>query len=569
MTAPVRKRSSWLEHPLTRGQILALGVILLAVPVWLFADGFGWYYRFDPFRNFVLVLDDFPYLAACRTRPSLIAHLLTPHNAHVVPLFRIWTYFLCAAAGNLANLSVTLGSASYLPIVLVMGAGGVLVARETKSGAVGLAAMAGLGITTVMEPAATWFSASQAVWAGLFVLLTLLALQSWVTHRGRWRVVLALLCSIAAPMFWSGGYAAGPVGAFYLFASRERRSRQVEWILLATTLSIGSLFFIIGRSHRAARAVTFNLGPSNLLRGVGNSLQAIVEVLFLHNLGMDGATTAPQAAVLCVGLGLLWWLSRVGRGPVLPLEAAGAALVALSFGMVFTFRGEYAYESLRDYGWYHAIPQIGFVLFASGCWQAWAGSGAVRGILRSRRREGLVVIGLVIALCLLQLPRAQRLFMSRVPPRTLFERKQYPIPYLQRLRAIYLVSDRADRQRRGLARLDAAETAATRMHLSRGALRRALGSVGVPGWPEQVKDQDALDLLDLPDDGPDVDPSRLRGLQELLAPEPEQPPPWIPPGETWPPKPGKDDGGGPPREEEEAAWRSREASKASRVGESP
>ncbi len=110
------------------------------------------------------------YLARSRTPAALREHLFTPHNGHVVPLFLLETHVLARMAGTLEALPAVLGWASYATIVLAMAATGHVVARETGRVARGLAAMAAVGLTSVLGPALLWYAAGQALAAGTMVL---------------------------------------------------------------------------------------------------------------------------------------------------------------------------------------------------------------------------------------------------------------------------------------------------------------------------------------------------------------------------------------------------------------
>ena len=121
--------------------------------------------------------------------------------------------------------------------------------------------------------------------------------------------------------------------------------------------------------------------------------------------------------------------------------------------MVFFFRGDMPYEDLRPVGWYHAIPQVGAVLFAAGWWsRADLGPGFFG---RADEPRGLLTVLMVSrASSLSRSPRAARLFLAAVPPMTAAEADLFKIPELQRLRAVYLADEHARRQARALVRLE-------------------------------------------------------------------------------------------------------------------
>ena len=180
-----------------------VGLVLCASPLWLWAVPLRWYF---------LKADDFVYIARSRTPAALSKYLLAAHNGHVVPLFRLETHLLTRLAGSMEAIPGVLGWASYATLLMAMAAVGHLVARETGRMTPGLAAMAAVGLSTVLGPALLWYSAGQALAAGTMVILMLIALQSWRMTGAGWAFAMAMVATLAAPMLWSGGFAAGPVG---------------------------------------------------------------------------------------------------------------------------------------------------------------------------------------------------------------------------------------------------------------------------------------------------------------------------------------------------------------------
>ena len=88
-----------------------LGLLICAAPALLWGQAL---------RSYFLHLDDFVYLSGSRTGQALLANLLRPHNAHVVPLFRIETFLLARLAGSLRQLPAVLGLACYLTLLSAM-----------------------------------------------------------------------------------------------------------------------------------------------------------------------------------------------------------------------------------------------------------------------------------------------------------------------------------------------------------------------------------------------------------------------------------------------------------------
>ncbi len=186
----------WLCTPAPAWLVPVLAALILATPAWLL---------WDDLRDFSLLRDDFDYIAQSRTWPMTVAHLFDPHNVHVVPIFRIWTFLLVTIAGRLPDLPAVFASSSYIGLIAAMVAVAWVVARETRQPAAGLSAMAVLGISTVSHPAVTWFSASQALWAGTAILVTIALAQSWAEKGGANRLAAVGLATFLAPAIWSGG----------------------------------------------------------------------------------------------------------------------------------------------------------------------------------------------------------------------------------------------------------------------------------------------------------------------------------------------------------------------------
>jgi hypothetical protein len=275
-------------------------------------------------------------------------------------------------------------------------------------------------------------------------------------------------------------------------------------------------------------------------QAVRSTAIAIPEVLVLRNLGIDGALTAAQGAVFCCAL--VWWWSRIGVGRVSRLEAAGAVLTVGGYLMVYYFRGYMSYENMRLLGWYQGIPEIGAVLFAAGWWsrcrQAESGRPARRPGLT--RRELLAIVMLAFALLVLHLPRAARLALERAPEMTVEEAAKFPIPELQRLRAVLLADEHLKLQRRALVRLESAERVARELGIGRRTIRRTFGHVLVPGMPRFLDEYDASSLLALPesDQRPENQTAAREALYQYMVVEPDYVAPWLARPAT--PPPGRD-----------------------------
>src|SRR5262249_13851834 len=153
--------------PLGRRATAALALAVCLVPAWLFADPLQYYWVYG---------DDWEYVASSRTFSRAIEHMFAPHNVHVVPVWRIVSpggAGVVAAARRLSGLQPALAAAAYGTFTAVLLLAGRLVARETGRSALAIGAMVALSTTSLMEPAGSWYAASQAAGAGLGVLIML------------------------------------------------------------------------------------------------------------------------------------------------------------------------------------------------------------------------------------------------------------------------------------------------------------------------------------------------------------------------------------------------------------
>ncbi len=282
---------------------ILLGLILCAGPLWLWGV---------PLRWFFLKSDDFVYLARSRTPAALRDHLVPPHNGHVVPLFLLETHLLARLAGSLEALPAVLGWASYATVVLAMAATGHVVAWETGRTVAGLAAMAAVGLTSVLGP--TLLVVRGRPGAG--------GRDDGRGHAGgaaglagRRRVV------VAGP-----GPAGGDGGAPVLVGRLCRRPGRHGLSLgrrparlparggdpRGCSLAMAVLVWCVaGRGFAPASHLA--AAPAGRAAGDGrgaHTAQAVCEALVLNNLGLDATTTAGQALLFCALLAGLWWWSR-------------------------------------------------------------------------------------------------------------------------------------------------------------------------------------------------------------------------------------------------------------------
>jgi hypothetical protein len=464
-----------------------------------------------PLQWFELKSDDFVYIARSRTAASLWSHLLAPHNGHVVPLFLVETHLLARLAGSLEAMPAVYGWATYATLVLSMALTGHLVAWETGRPAYGLAGMAAVGFTSVLGTAVLWYSAGQALAAGSMILAMLAALQAWRARGSWWLLVLAALAALAAPLFWTPGYTAGLVGAAYLWSDGRGVCRRAA----AMPLVVSAMTFLIARDVAPRIFTTISFDSEMRVRmvldaapAVAHSAQAICEALIFNNLGLDTTTTEAQALVIGLVVAGLWvWTRRrpdanrpLSVPRVNPLEAAGAVLVASSFGMIYVVRGtESTFDGLRALGWYNAIPELGAVLFVAGWWSGRIESPPPKTIKPPPRIELLVFVLFAATMLVLQAPRADRVIFQYEGLSAKFGGGSYsrtPGDLAQQARA----------QRQALLELDRLERSARQRGLGRAGIRRDADRVMVPGMPVGFDGVGSTELLDVPDSTHDSGP---------------------------------------------------------------
>jgi hypothetical protein len=472
-----------------------LALAICAGPLWLWGV---------PLRSFDIKSDDFVYLARSRSASSLRAHLIAPHNGHIVPLFLLETHVLTLLAGLLEALPVVLSWASYATLVLSIALVGHLVAWETGRAAAGLAAMTAVGLTSVLGPALLWYSASQALAAGAMILAMLAALQAWRARQSWWLLVVAATAAVAAPLLWTAGYTAGLVGAAYLWADGRRACRRAAALPLIVSVATFAVVrvalprLLTKPSHDSELLPHVIISPTS---AAIHTAQATCEALIFNNLGLDAPTTASQAVLIVLALVALWVWTRCrfdsrsspSSLTINPLEAAGAALVAASFGMIFAVRGiETTFVGLRTLGWYDAIAELGAVLFIAGWLSGPTKAPPPQAIEPPQQPELLIFALFAVAMLVLQRPRVDRVIYE-------YDGLSAPSSGDQATRTPAELVERARTQRRALAMLDRLEQSALKRGLGLAAIRLEASRVMIPGMPAGFPGVGPVELLDVPD----------------------------------------------------------------------
>ncbi len=459
----------------------------------------------SPLEWYCLKLDDFVYLARSRTAASLEQHLLAPHNGHVVPLFLLQTHILARLAGSLEATPRWLSWASYGTLVAAIALVGHIVAWETGKAALGLAAMAAAGFSTVLGPAILWYAAGQALEAGVVILVMLAALQGWRARGSPWLLALGILAAAAAPLFWTAGYTAGLAGLAYLASDGRRACRLASGLPILGSSITGLVVWWLARPAATATSAISERVNEILgnLSTIGTHIsQAICEALVISNLGLDAATSAGQSVILLGIVVVVWIWSRGGLGfassksrwRLNPLEAAGATLIISNLALIFAARGpRMTYDNLRALGWYHAIPELGAVLFAAGWWTGRTSSPPPRSIAVPQFRDLAGVALFAAIMFLMQAPRAERVtFQYDGAASEIFSGARATAP-----RTKADLAKRARRQRKALAELDKVERMARESGTDGAKLLESRSFLEVPGMPTTVKDFGVAELLDL------------------------------------------------------------------------
>ncbi len=513
---------AWNRQQLRRPFKVLLALIVVLGPYVLFYRPYD-RIPIDPILNYRLQSDDFAYIAASRTLPRAISNLFVPHNAHIVPTWRMTTWCLVAMSGRLSKVPFVLGFATYAVLAVLMLSTGLFVSRETKREALGWASACFVATTSIQYTAGTWYSAGQPIWAGLGILLTLFCAQNFKnTGKRRWLAAAAASTWIAGG-FWTIGHASGPAAAVYLFADSALKIRKLAWVpLLSSILAVG-LFFGLGR--KAFDVTVSTNGRTTLeavkpVMGLWHTVRAIPENLVFGNLGQDVFVDAWPGLVLTSLLLLSWAWSRRAKGRITPLEASGFVIMSLSYFVELSFRGYSPYSSIRGWvPWYEAVPHLGLVLWLAG----WA--SAVSAPLEKTPRQKLTVAGaltivaLEIALLLMHTPRTDRLFVKSLPAMNEAERLRLPVLSLQRLRAGYLLAECTSAQHKHLIRYEEAERLAAKLGIGLDSIKEVFGWVAMPELP---KAYNAADMLDLPPNGRKVDAQTIkRELEPWLEYQPE------------------------------------------------
>lgn len=525
-------------RPVPKTWVAAMAIAFCLGAAWLLAD---------PLETYRLYGDDFEYIGTSRTFPRAFAHLFTPHNVHIVPVWRIVTALVIWFAGDLERLQETLAATTFGILASSMLLAGRFVARETNSTALGLAATIAFGTTSLMWPGGVWYSAGQATAASLVILIMLRYLQVWRRSRRLLFLIAAVFASLAAAWCWTVGLVSGFVGAVYL--AFDRRGSRARWgavpLIVVSLIAAGLDLRLGGKGIENQAPISFGGRSANeafhASVGVSHTIQGIAERLILTGLAIVAELNLAQSAVLLSGFAAIWyWTRRFDPIPT-PLEACGIALMVGSSLLLWSFRGYSPFNSLRGFvPWYEVVPYHGLILFLIG-WRRAVSRDEFADDCESHSRRvrpltirtAVLLVVFQASLIVLHQPRVDQSIGTYLPPLSASEQRLFPIPPLLRLRHYMLAGNRARWQREHLVRLDKAQKLARQRGIGRDVLIKTFGRMIYPD-PPFVYD---ADLLDLPETGRSIDPATLRReFGPLFANRPEPRPEWMDPRDPWPPK---------------------------------
>ncbi len=345
--------SNWLTH---LDVVLPRGAVTVLVAVLLLAAVFPYQGRF---RQYDLLIDDFLYVEKSRDWPSTWQSLAEPHSVHLCPLFRLLTGFAVSFAAQPSQLRLVLVPPTVAVFCLLLLAVYAFLERETESPLSGLIGMIVLGFSSILRDTVAWHSSSQAQWSVLFVVLNLLAAQSYRIKRGGWRLMPVAVLALLAPCWWSIGIIAGPAAALYLILTLPgplaARLRVAVLPVTATLLYLAAYFWI--GAGRVAPARFQGLGA------LYEALRGTIETMVLRNCGLElDPWTFGKWMVyeLIVSVIAFWWFWRGARRQ---LSWLGISIWIMSYGLIYGYSEAYG---IHHSGRYQVAAQLALVLFLCG-----------------------------------------------------------------------------------------------------------------------------------------------------------------------------------------------------------
>jgi hypothetical protein len=341
--------AGWGHRVLPRAVTLCLLGAALAAALWPYRA------RFD---SFGLVVDDFMFVYEGRNWASTWESLAKPHNVHLCPAFRLFTGAVVSLAERTTDLARVLLPPSIAVLCIVLLAVYVFLEQEIGSAAVALAGTAAMGFTSILWDTVGFYASTQALWSFLFVVLALIAARRYRRSGGIIALGLAIVSSLLAPCWWTGGILAGPVAALYLLLPADATGRRHRWAamlpIVATSLYVIAVV-TTGLWTPTARKFDVVSTATRLLRGT-------VETLVLKNIGVQLQPWSIEKWFvfgMLIAAVLVWWCLRAFRRSIVAL--AGFLWLA-NYVLVY---GHQDPNIVDEGGRYHVVAQFALVLL--GC----------------------------------------------------------------------------------------------------------------------------------------------------------------------------------------------------------
>jgi hypothetical protein len=240
--------------------------------------------------------------------------LTQPFNEHVAPFFELVTTVAWQFTGNrLSNAPLVYTLASYLPFILCLALGWLLVRREWGSAFAANVTVSLFATTAVYAECVYWFSASTFMWALAFTVGGLLLVGEAIrtSSRGLW--IAGCGCCLLAPMSSSIGLLAGPACLLRAWPGDARR--DVRGALRALWPLLASLLFLAGASR-------FDYAGK-----IGGTIRATADV----GQGLAAALQSPAYLVLQGFVGVVDPQQALPFHVLTSLTVAGFAVFAMAF----------------------------------------------------------------------------------------------------------------------------------------------------------------------------------------------------------------------------------------------
>src|SRR5437773_7916692 len=80
----------WFRRPVRLRARIALLLLTCVSPLWMLVEPLD--FEWLKFPELEFGVDDYSYFGSSRTFARTVENLWRPHNSHVVPVFRLWSY---------------------------------------------------------------------------------------------------------------------------------------------------------------------------------------------------------------------------------------------------------------------------------------------------------------------------------------------------------------------------------------------------------------------------------------------------------------------------------------------